>query len=54
MPNCGIQENPSEENGRLVKVPKLKSKSKNLRELSFQVHGAQLFNPQEIRNMKKV
>ena len=54
-PNCGIEENSNKEKGRKIKIPTLKSKARTIRESSFQVHGARLFNslPLEIRNQKK-
>ena len=37
--NCGIQENANEDKERLVKVPKLKSKARNLKESSVPVYS---------------
>ena len=57
-PNCGLESVISERRGREIKVPTLKGKGKihSLREASFQVHGAKLFNslPKTIRNLRKV
>ena len=53
-PNCGIQER----RGREIQIPKIKGRGRyqTLREGSFQVHGAKVFNslPKSVRNMKKV
>ena len=57
-PNCGLEVQHSDRRGRELKVPVLKSKGKfqTLREKSFQVHGAKLFNslPKSIRNLTKL
>ena len=57
-PNCGLESGESERRGREIKVPKVKANGRiqTLREASFQVHGAKLFNclPKSIRNIKKV
>ena len=57
-PNCGIQEIYSERRGREIQIPKIKGRGRyqTLREGSFQVHGAKVFNslPKSVRNMKKV
>ena len=58
-PNCGVEVSPLNERlGRKVKIPKLarggRQAVQTLREQSFQIHGARLFNclPKKIRNMK--
>ena len=45
-PNCGLVCLNSERRGRDIKIPSIKGKGKisTLREASFQVHGAKLFN----------
>ena len=43
-PNCGVETKQSEAKGREVKVPNLRSKEIYLRDSSFQVHAAKLFN----------
>ena len=57
-PNCGIEESFSDRRGREVKVPFIRGKSpvQAIREKSFQVHGAKLFNaiPKSIRNLRKI
>ena len=57
-PNCGLEAQNSDRRGREIKVPAVKSKGKfqTLREKSFQVHGAKLFNslPKSIRNLTKI
>ena len=65
VPNCGIeaaevQEEPDEtRKGRLIKVPKHKSKVQSIqkiRETSFQMSGPKLFNqlPRELRDLTKM
>ena len=59
VPNCGLEtQNESEMLGRTCTVPKLKgtTKTKNLRDNSFQSLGPKLFNalPKELRNITKV
>ena len=51
-PNCNVETESSESNGREVKVPTIQSKTGQLRDSSFQVHCARLFNslPQALRN----
>ena len=55
-PNCGIEETFSERRGREVKVRPVKGKGaiQSIREKSFQIHGAKIFNilPKSIRNLK--
>ena len=58
-PNCGVElATANERLGRKVKIPKLarggRQAIQTLREQSFQIHGARLFNclPKKIRNMK--
>ena len=58
-PNCGIEEAPLNERlGRKVKIPSLVQNGRKgiqtLRENSFQINGARLFNslPKKIRNIK--
>ena len=55
-PNCGLEETFSERRGREVKVPPVKGKGaiQTIREKSFQIHGAKVFNslPKSIRNLK--
>jgi ribonuclease P/MRP protein subunit RPP40 len=57
-PNCGLVCINSDRRGREIKIPAIKGKGKiqTLREASFQVHGAKLFNslPKSIRNLKKI
>ena len=57
-PNCGLEVQTSERRGREIRVPAIKGKGKfsTLREASFQVHGATLFNslPKSIRNISKL
>ena len=60
-PNCGItlKNTPEDRVGRTCKIPSIKvgasASAKAIREQSFQVHGAQLFNslPPFLRNMTK-
>ena len=59
VPNCGLEsKNESERLGRTCSVPKLKgsTKTKNLRDNSFQSLGPKIFNslPKELRNITKV
>ena len=58
VPNCGVQLSPyNERRGRSVAVPNLNRNGRKyiqtLREQSFQINGARLFNtlPKDIRNM---
>ena len=56
-PNCGVNwSQPTDRNGRLCKIPKLKSATsvQTMRSHSFQVSGPRLFNamPKAIRNKK--
>ena len=58
-PNCGVEETPINPRiGRKIKIPTLAKNGRTaiqtLRENSFQINGARLFNslPKEIRNMK--
>ena len=57
-PNCGLEETTSERRGREVKIniAKGSGKIKSIREGSFKIHGARLFNslPKHIRNLTKV
>ena len=60
-PNCGlikIEDSETTRQGRRLQISKLKGKTgdKKLREQSFQVHGAKLFNslPPHIRNLTKI
>ena len=57
-PNCGLEETSSDRRGREVKIDQSKGscKIKTIREGSFKVHGARLFNslPKKIRNLTKV
>ena len=59
VPNCGVQCYTSERNGRLCKIPPIKTHSsqkvKTLREKSFTVNGPILFNslPKTLRNLSK-
>ena len=57
-PNCGLNTSCSERRGREVIIPPNKGTGKvqTLREGSFQIHGARLFNslPKSIRNIKRV
>ena len=56
-PNCGIQETHSDRRGREVQVPKVKGNGKfqTIREGTFQIHGAKLFNslPKSVRNITR-
>ena len=60
VPNCGLETYINVRKGRLCKVPAIKTKSRKsyqtIREDSFQVHGAKLFNclPTEIRSISDV
>ena len=58
VPNCGVEEIVSTRRGREVKIPQVKGSGRiqTLREGSFQVHGAKLFNslPKKIRDLTKV
>ena len=53
-PNCGLNNSWSERRGREVIIPPIRGSGKvqSLREASFQIHGARLFNslPKHIRN----
>ena len=58
VPNCGVQLSPYNERlGRMIAIPSLKRNGRKaiqtLREQSFQINGARLFNslPKDIRNM---
>ena len=57
--NPGVEESISENKGRLVRIPPVKTKSsarvKPLREATLQVHGGQLFNllSKHLRNLTK-
>jgi hypothetical protein len=57
-PNCGIQETFSERRGREVRSPKVQGRGRyqSIREGSFQIHGAKVFNdlPKSVRNLKNV
>ena len=57
-PNCGIQVINSDRRGREIHIPQIKGKGKfkTLREGSFQIHGAKIFNslPKSIRNLTKI
>ena len=60
VPNCGVEEAPASERlGRRVEVPGLRPGGRGavqtLREQSFQVNGARLFNilPKNVRNITK-
>ena len=61
VPNCGIsqQNTPANRLGRSCKIPTINTRAtaaaRALREQTFQVHGAQLFNslPPYLRNMTK-
>ena len=57
-PNCGIEVTSSDRRGREVRVPPSKGTGRihTLREASFQIHGARLFNslPKIIRNLKNI
>ena len=59
VPNCGVEVKEEGRTGRRVNLPKIETKAaadvKALREQTFQVNGAQLFNslPVSIRNMTK-
>jgi hypothetical protein len=57
-PNCGLKTSWSERRGREVIIPPSKGTGRvqSLREGSFQVHGARLFNslPKHIRNTRRV
>ena len=57
-PNCGLEETSSDRRGREVKIDQSKGscKIKTIREGSFKVHGARLFNslPKKVRNLTKV
>ena len=57
-PNCGIQSSNSDRRGREVLVPQIKGKGRyqSLREGSFQIQGARIFNslPKSIRNKTKI
>ena len=56
-PNCGIQETHSDRRGREVQVPKVKGNGRfqTIREGTFQIHGAKLFNslPKSVRNISR-
>ena len=59
-PNCGVELAPENTRlGRKIKIPSLSKKGRQyiqtLREGSFQINGARLFNclPKEIRNIRK-
>ena len=56
-PNCGLEETFSDRRGREVKVRPVKGKGavQSIREKSFQIHGARVFNtlPKSLRNLKK-
>ena len=57
-PNCGLISQTSERRGRELKIPAIRGKGRiqTLREASFQVHGARLFNsmPKSIRELTKI
>ena len=57
-PNCGIQSSNSYRRGREVLVPQIKGKGRyqSLREGSFQIQGARIFNSllKSIRNKTKI
>ena len=60
VPNCGVAETPTNERlGRRVEVPRLlpggRGAVHTMREQSFQVNGARLFNslPKELRSMRQ-
>ena len=57
-PNCGINMITSDRRGREVQIPQMKGKGRfnTIREGSFQVHGAKIFNslPKAIRNLSKI
>ena len=57
VPNCGIEVLNSERRGREVSIPELKGslKIRTLRENSFQVRGARIFNslPKSLRNLQR-
>ena len=57
-PDCGLVTQTSERRGRELKIPAIRGKGKiqTLREASFQVHGARLFNsmPKSIRDLSRI
>ena len=57
VPNCGLEFVSSERRGREVSIPELKGSQKvrTLRENSFQVRGARIFNslPKSLRNLNR-
>ena len=58
VPNCGLEVLNSERRGREISIPELKGSQrvKTLRENSFQVKGARIFNslPKSLRNLKQI
>ena len=58
VPNCGLESTSSERRGREVLIHPARGKKifQSLREGSFQVNGARLFNslPKKLRNMTRI
>ena len=58
VPNCGLEVLNSERRGREISIPELKGSQRveTLRENSFQVKGARIFNslPKSLRNLKQI
>ena len=58
VPNCGIDVTVRDRRGREIIVPKTKGAQsiQTLRERSFQVNGARIFNslPRSIKNLRRI
>ena len=58
VPNCGLDVTDSDRRGREIAVPHFKGTQRiqTLREMSFQVNGARIFNslPKAIRNLRRL
>ena len=58
VPNCGLEVTEGERRGREILVPKSKGTQRvqTMRERSFQVNGAKIFNslPKSVRNITRV